>query len=359
MKISTKALSLSENRTKHYNCIDLIKFICALFVVSIHVSPFASYNSFINYGLKNYIARIAVPFFFVASGYFLFRKTSYERFDKKIALTYVRRIFRIYVIWTIIYFPWVLKNSILVDEIGIRHGFLNWMKHFFLTGSFSHLWYLNATIIATLILIFCISKKIRIKTIMCIATVLYVVGLIPQTYSILLNPLCNIKVVWMFLDGLQRTIETTRNGLFFGFLFMGIGMVFAYKPIVMKYRTAVVGFGVSMMLFLIEAFAVNELGWARENDMYICLVPVVFFLFYIVSHIEIKDNLIYTHLRKLGSLIFYLHLFIYYSMENILSYIGINNSLIYYGIIVLITIIVSECIILLSTKFKWLKIVYS
>lgn len=38
MKISTKALSLSENRTKHYNCIDLIKFICALFVVSIHVS---------------------------------------------------------------------------------------------------------------------------------------------------------------------------------------------------------------------------------------------------------------------------------------------------------------------------------
>jgi surface polysaccharide O-acyltransferase-like enzyme len=70
MKISTKALSLSENRTKHYNCIDLIKFICALFVVSIHVSPFASYNSFINYGLKNYIARIAVPFFFVASGYF-------------------------------------------------------------------------------------------------------------------------------------------------------------------------------------------------------------------------------------------------------------------------------------------------
>ena len=359
MKISTNALSSSESKKKHYNCVDLFKFISALLVVSIHIAPFESYNHVINYGFKNYLARIAVPFFFVASGYFLFRKTSYKRFDTNVLLIYVWKIFRLYLVWTVIYFPWALKMFILKDEKGIVHGGLNWIRTFLFTGSFIHLWYLNATIVAVLMIIFCISKKMRIKTIMCMAFVLYLIGLLPQTYTKFLVPFRNIDVVWTFLRLVQKVIETTRNGFFYGFLFVGIGMFFAYKPIVMKFKSAIVGFIVSMLLFLIEAFAVHHLGWARENDMYICLIPVTFFLFYLVSHIEMNDRAIYKHLRKLGTLIFYLHLYVYLSIVDKISLIGIHNSLMIYIIIVFITVIASECIILISGKFKWLKMIYS
>ena len=159
MKISTNALSSSESKKKHYNCVDLFKFISALLVVSIHIPPFESYNHVINYGFENYLARIAVPFFFVASGYFLFRKTSYKRFDTNVLLIYVWKIFRLYLVWTVIYFPWALKMFILKDEKGIVYGGLNWIRTFLFTGSFIQLWYLNATIVAVLMIIFCISKK--------------------------------------------------------------------------------------------------------------------------------------------------------------------------------------------------------
>ena len=63
----------------NYNGIDLVKFICSYLVVIIHTAPLSSY--FMTYGdllhiyIIQYFCRLAVPFFFVASGFLLFRKT--------------------------------------------------------------------------------------------------------------------------------------------------------------------------------------------------------------------------------------------------------------------------------------------
>ena len=53
---------------KIYNSIDLTKFICAILIITIHISPFGSNGensiiSYLNFGIQDYIARIAVPFF--------------------------------------------------------------------------------------------------------------------------------------------------------------------------------------------------------------------------------------------------------------------------------------------------------
>ena len=75
---------MQEERAKktNYNAIDLGKFICAILVVTIHVKPFGANGSevftFLNLFLKQYIARIAVPFFFITSGFLLFRKTNHD-----------------------------------------------------------------------------------------------------------------------------------------------------------------------------------------------------------------------------------------------------------------------------------------
>ena len=50
----------------------------------------------------------------------------------------------------------------------------------------------------------------------------------------------NIPVLWDFLKVVQRLIGTTRSGVFEAFLFMGIGMVFAYQPIYIKMKKAIV-----------------------------------------------------------------------------------------------------------------------
>lgn len=102
--ITTLDLSSKEAKNAQFACIDLMKFICAILVVTIHTSPFKNVSPLLDYGLTQYIARLAVPFFFVASGYFLFRKTDYDNFDVNVPLTYAKRIFRLYLLWNAIYF---------------------------------------------------------------------------------------------------------------------------------------------------------------------------------------------------------------------------------------------------------------
>jgi serine/alanine racemase len=361
MKVYAKALSDSESRERQYYCVDLLKFICALLVVAIHVAPLSTYSSLLNYGIQTWFARIAVPFYFIASGYFLFRKTSYENFNKEIALSYARRIFRLYIIWTIIYFPLILKYIILPTPRGAIFGLIGSVRDFIFSGSYMHLWYLNATIVATLMLAFCLHRKIKLTTIIGIGGLLYSIGLLAQSYFVLLQPLSNISLIWQVLKLVQKLISTTRDGFFEGFFLMGIGMLLAYKPIVIKFRVAILGFVVSMALYAVEVLCVCTFRWTRGEDMYIFLVPSAFFLFYIAAHIEFPSRPIYKHLRELGILIFYSHLLVSPLVVKFLSFRGTDNSLLQYFGTVLTTIIISEFILQLSrvSKFKWLKKIYS
>lgn len=71
----------SQIDRQQYPVVDLLKYICALLVVSIHIAPLSSFfeviplTTYLNYGIQNYIARLAVPFYFAAAGFFLFRES--------------------------------------------------------------------------------------------------------------------------------------------------------------------------------------------------------------------------------------------------------------------------------------------
>ncbi len=110
-------LSSEAARDKHFPFVDVVKFICAFLVIAIHVVPFTDIDPYLSYGVKQYIARLAVPFFFVAGGYFCFRKTDYNNFDSERPIAYAKRIFRLYLIWTTIYLPLIIQVV-----IGARGG---------------------------------------------------------------------------------------------------------------------------------------------------------------------------------------------------------------------------------------------
>lgn len=64
----------SSPAKQNYNAVDLIMLMCAILVVAIHIAPFGTDSTGVLAGLnwvfQSYLARIAVPFFFIASGYF-------------------------------------------------------------------------------------------------------------------------------------------------------------------------------------------------------------------------------------------------------------------------------------------------
>ena len=54
-----------------YTGIDYFRIIAAFLIIAIHTSPFTTYSYTADFILTRIIARVAVPFFFMTSGFFL------------------------------------------------------------------------------------------------------------------------------------------------------------------------------------------------------------------------------------------------------------------------------------------------
>lgn len=67
-----------KTQKNNYTNLDIAKFVCALLVVMIHAEPLADTASEMNFFLVKILARVAVPLFFVMSGFFLFGPMQYE-----------------------------------------------------------------------------------------------------------------------------------------------------------------------------------------------------------------------------------------------------------------------------------------
>jgi len=88
--------------------IDLFKLVMAIGVVAIHTEPVVAFNSNLWLWVVSIVYHILpVPFFFMASGYLLFRKIELPlNCDGKIVLKrYLKKIARLYIVWTILFLP--------------------------------------------------------------------------------------------------------------------------------------------------------------------------------------------------------------------------------------------------------------
>ncbi len=301
-------ISVRASADRYCNLLDAVKLVCALLVAAIHVPPLSSVNWVLNFGVVNCAARIAVPFFFVSSAYFVFLK-AYNRetdsIDKRVILKYVLRILRLYAIWSVIYMPFAYINS----------GSTNFLKFspyyalgFFRGTSYGHLWYLGAVIYAYLILLALLSLRIKPRTIAGFSLTLYCLGVLTQSWYGLIEPLTHYPQVHSALLFLKSVFGTARNGLCEGLLFIVMGMLFAVRPLKMTVKKSVMFLALYFILFGAEVFALTRLDWIREYDMYLGLIPTVFFLFYVSITVKLPDSPIYKKMRTLSSLIYYIHM---------------------------------------------------
>jgi surface polysaccharide O-acyltransferase-like enzyme len=124
--------------------IELMKNAMAYLVIALHFSSLYHAEGaigFFSYLLSNGVARLAVPVFLILSGFYIAERAT----DRAYILKYCRRIFRVFLVWQIIYSPIFLS--------GFIHGGLG-LKNlvFTLVWGYWHLWYLIATVGAVLLL---------------------------------------------------------------------------------------------------------------------------------------------------------------------------------------------------------------
>ena len=177
--------------TKHYTGIDFFRIIACIFVIAIHTAPLYQINKDIDLLFTRGLCRLAVPFFFVTSGFFLIRKyteNSYHliQFEKKLCL--------LYFISILIYLP-----------INLYSGYFNvfslpaFLQDIFFDGTFYHLWYFPSCILGSLIAYYLVKKyDYRISFI--ITFILYFIGLGGDTYYGIFTSIPAIKNIYTFLN---------------------------------------------------------------------------------------------------------------------------------------------------------------
>lgn len=364
-----ETVELREERDrKTYNSIDLARFIAVILVVTIHVSVFGSNATgifkWLNFGISQYIARLAVPFFFVTSGYFLYRKSLYKDFSFSYTWHYAKKIFRIYLIWTLVYSPIIIRGWTRNPK-GIAHAFIGFCRDFLLVGSYYQLWYLNALIFAVLLISLCLKKGMKPKTILIVSGVFYCLGLVGnQSWFGLILPLkSSIPSFWAALKLVKKVIVTTRDGLFDGFIFVSIGMVLAYYKTDISRQKAGAGFVISILLLALEIAILQLADLTSSRDMYLMLVPTTLFGFIYVLNCDLQNSGIdYTNLRHMSSMVFYMHIGILYvisTLQHKIFHLEGTNSLTF--VLTLgITLVCCQIFLKLSyKKMKWLQVFYS
>ena len=80
--------------------VDIFRVICAFLVIIGHTRPFIQLNSNLDFFFTNVLLRIAVPFFFIVSGYFFY---SNMKINNDYHKDYIKKIIISYVPWQVIY----------------------------------------------------------------------------------------------------------------------------------------------------------------------------------------------------------------------------------------------------------------
>lgn len=323
--------------SKNFNALDLMKFILSLFIIAIHFPPLDSYSSLGSFLFTEGLSRIAVPLFFITSGFFFAYKNINNR---KSIYIYIRNLIKLYLFWSIIYLPYTIYDWVMNDT-NLLLDILIYIKNFLFVGSFIQLWFFIALAFGILLLII-LLKKISINKTLFISFILYIIGVFGDSYYGFLNHIPSIKNIY---DTYLFIFETTKNGLFFGFFFVTLGYYINIKNIKFTKSIGITGSLLSLLFILAEVLFIKNLDYALDFNMYFSLIPASFFIFILIKEIKLPNNPLYSTLRKSSVLIFEIHLLIsalIFVIAHILkTEMILNNSLLHYLSITILSIISS------------------
>ncbi|MEH2957051.1 acyltransferase [Candidatus Merdisoma sp. JLR.KK006] len=252
--------------TKHfYPAIDRFKLLAAILVIAIHTSPFTSLSPEADYIFARILARIAVPFFFMVTGYFVLPKALASG---AYACSYLKRIGLIYLISMVIYLP-----------VGIYAGhfkgagIVSVLKMILLDGTFYHLWYLPALILGFGLIVL-LLRALPVPAVGVICGLFYLAGLFGDSYFGFLPEGSFVYTIYM---GLFHVFEYTRNGLFYTPVFLLLGYLMTeHRP---SFALSLGALGGSFGFLLGEGILLKLLDTQRHDSMYFFLIPVMYFLF--------------------------------------------------------------------------------
>lgn len=335
-----------------YLSIDYFRVVAALLVVAIHTSPLTDFSDTADFILTRVLGRVAVPFFFMASAYFLYTKAidgrlpydRLRRFVKKTALLYGAAI--------LFYLP-INFYSGSAAEWSAPSAFV---KDLLFNGTFYHLWYLPASILGAF-LAWQLLARLKPWQALSVTILLYAVGLFGDSYYGISQML---PLMDTFYQQLFQFFDYTRNGFFFAPVFFVLGGLFAVRPIKKGFVPSFSCFMVSLAMMLAEGLLLDRMNLQRHDSMYLMLIPCMYFLFQSMLSLgqnrkPSNPNLPY-YLRTVSVIIYLIHPAMIVVIRGLakailMEQLLVQNSLVHYLMTALLSF-GAACLISFMLQYK-------
>lgn len=291
---------LNREETFSSNIISLLKFLLAFVVIGFHTYPPTILPKGIFRFVYESISGVAVPFFFMSSGYLLSKKMNnfLDENSLPIIQKHLKKLINLYIVWMIIYTPLAIYGDHL-KRTGLVRGILLYIRGFFFVGeqyNSWHLWYLLSSIYGLLVISFLIKKKVTAKGMLMVAIAF---SFVSWGANWLTGLTTDLPVVIEILK--QLVVYSVANGrIFLGVVFLIFGMLLAKKkmnPIVSA---------TMMIAGLIAKYLVSDYSLKGVLAV-VAAVP----FFDLVERIKLPDGRIYEYLRNMSATVYFIHMYIW------------------------------------------------
>lgn len=264
-------------KTKRNGSIDIFRLVISIVIISIHYG-----QSYRPYELiANSVARLGVPFFFLVTGFFFFKRSKVlDEFQFKTGFAYVKKMVILWCVWSLICSYKILTTPYDSRRVIIRLFRSLWGLNFFAPV----LWYLIAAA-EGLIIVYYINAKTKGRLSIPIFIVSLLICLLGSSYGNLLVTYPSLQRLYIFLAPQTSVITAVLWYCVAIFIVKNL-------PHLVKFGKVIFLIG-SGIIWYMESFILHRYGLVRINDIYITLIviSVVLFVFLVTHPIRLSEKI--------------------------------------------------------------------
>ena len=327
-----------EIKNKNYYCIDVLKLFFSLCIVALHTHLFLDNHPTIYWYSSHCIWRLAVPFFFITSGYFFSKKIRNERNQRKTLFNTIKRLGTLLIFWLIISLPFQIQ-SLSIQQLSTEKIIIELIRSvlFYPWGA---LWYILALIVAY-ILVFPFIKKEKNVIPLILGFLLYLFAIFSNSYYFV------IEGTWMqsIVDNYLEIFISSRNGLFVGFFYVAIGNYLNVKK-ESSINKNVLMLVIGMIGLILETMLIKDRYYIEDHSLFFSLLIIVPAIFELAKKINIKRDS--KKFRNLSIGIYVLHRPI---ISCLTYFFDIKSNTILFLIVSIMAILISYFLQKINNKY--------
>lgn len=307
--------------------IDILKFLFAICVVTIHLKCFTSIPHSV---ILDWTLSLAVPFFFISTGYLIYNASRTRKDESSSIFRRSRKVFKLFLIWILLYTPIDLFIFFRCGQSAVFF-FVKWLHHlaFYGEGMYSWpMWYLYSLWFGLL----CLSLAVRFKR-----GVLWMFGGFCSVS--ILNWLLTFNILSFSTQSINEHAIALTDRLLSGGVFLTAGYWMAQESKNLRHFSLIpVGLGVSFILFY-WSLPLSRLAGATG-----CL------MLGICNFRTVKSDTV--KLRKLSVWTFYTHMFVLWGLSLAASHFAVELNWMEFSAIAFLLVFALSCTLLQLSRTR-------